>query len=202
MELRQRLRCVDHEVVAQQFAIVYHVGDLLRSFGEAYQMGRVIMDKAESFGESDWDKYIIAESQVDALMNMRKDFMRFTEVCASIPALADVLSNSTDSSFDFFVGLIKFDFNDLKKEVIFFQDAVRDVWSVALSKQSCTVEAASVPGWSTKVDDILSDKTICESLVLNPKYGVLHSTNELLMKNIKMVTKVQKDHWQCMVCIV
>ena len=194
LELRQRLKCVDKDDVAQQLAIVYHVGDLLRSFGAADLMGRTAVDKAGSFEMSDWEKYIVADTHVEAVMNLRKDLMRFTEVCkASKPSPTEVLAKVTDPTFAHLVDLINFDLQDLNKEVVFFQDEMRDLWAVALTRQSQTVDDASLAGWTTKIDNLLTDKTLYEGLVLNPKYGKLHSINELLMKNLKSINKIQKD---------
>ena len=194
MELRRKCKCVDQEQAAQQLSIIHHVGDLLRSLGACRQLRGIAVEKTESFDAGAWNKHIIVDSHVEALLLMRKDLMRFVETCVSVTNVADLFSKHCQ--FNFFYELFKFDVKELKNEVLFLQDSMRDLWAVALAKQAAVVDGASVAGWTAHLHDVVERKDIYESLVLNPHFNLLHATNELLMKSLKSVNKIQKDSWQ------
>lgn len=152
------------------------------------------IDKADSFSVEDWMKYVVVDAHVDVLIDMRKHMLRFSEVCSSTkPSLSELFQVDINKELNVFNGMFNFDITQLTKSCTFLQDNLRDLWGVALAKQSEVVESASCPGWTSHLHDLLEQPKIIESLVCNPDYGTLHTANELLMKNLRLLSKINKD---------
>ena len=159
---------------------------------------RTLTTKADAFTSEDWNSYCFPIEHANALMNLRREIFRYTETLSSCgndcvalfkaeAKAKSVQCTSLDGVFDWIeMGKIK----DISSEL---QNSVRDMWSVALEKQTNTLQATSIEGWTSQIDDLVDRKDVCTALVLNEDYASLHSTNETLLKNLRVIGKLLKD---------
>ena len=194
MDLQNKCSAIGENHAQKQVAVVHVVGDLLQSFGNAREPFAELIQKASSFAKTDWTSFTIEEAHVTLMQELRKHLLRFKDISSTVqPSCKDLFKLTPDGKMNVFKDVFKFDLESLQHVVQKACDGVRDVWSKAVTAQQQLLQDVSVEGWTTHFDTILEHAALCEALVCNPQYGALHTTSEIMLKNLKFVIKINKD---------
>ena len=186
-------RGLGYEAAATKVAIVEAMYDLLYCYGASNAALGAVMVQADKFSQKEWNEFKLIESNVTLLCELRAKTYRMKETMQHQAVNAQDLFAAPDSSPCNLKDCLPVDSATLISHAGRLMDGVRDMWSVALSKQTVTVDNCSLSGWEAHLDELLDKPAIYEALILNAKYSELHKTNELLMSNIKLIKQITQD---------
>ena len=154
--------------------MLYGFGELLRSYFSARRPFQASAAKADAFAKDEWNTYLFDQELGSVLSAMRKDIFRVEETIASKDSAQLFVGETNPCTLD---GLVKFDVADLNKEAKALEISIVDFWTIALDRQTLTVQTSSCEGWTAHLDDVIAHPEICKALVLNPAYKTLHQAS-------------------------